>query len=323
MEYFIGIDIGGTKIAGGIVSEDGGVVERRIVPTPVDEGGPRILADAIGVAEALIKVASAKNYKIKAIGIGAGGQIDSDQGLVFSASDVLPGWKGLRIVEAFESALKLPARVENDVNALALGECRFGSAKAISATGTIIFLALGTGVGGALVNAGRVHHGAHWSGGEFGHILLNTADDARYDSGGSQGTLEAYCSGPGLVATYKDLLQAATQCIQDIDTLEIHGQDVVGAADRELAENVRNGPGGRAIMFTGRSLGFGLVTLANALDPGLIIIGGGLAELGDRLLAPARAVLQERAMPGPATCPVVVASLGADASIIGAACVGM
>ncbi|MBU6450392.1 MAG: ROK family protein [Cyanobacteria bacterium REEB67] len=323
MEYFIGIDIGGTKIAGGIVRADGVVLHRQLVPTPVEEGGPKILADAIAVAEALVNVAAAENYKIKAIGIGAGGQIDSEQGLVFSASDVLPGWRGLRITEAFEHALKLPARVENDVNALALGECRFGSAEAISAKGTVVFLALGTGVGGALVNAGRVHHGAHWSGGEFGHILLNTSDDARYDRGGSQGTLEAYCSGPGLVATYRDLLQASTQCIQNIDTLEIHGHDVVATADRELAENVRNGPGGRAIMFTGRSLGFGLVTLANALDPDMIIIGGGLAALGDRLLAPARAVLQERAMPGPATCPVVVASLGADASIIGAACVAM
>jgi glucokinase len=139
------------------------------------------------------------NYNIQGVGIGAGGQIDTEQGIVYSATDVIPGWKGIRITEAFGKALGLISAVENDVNVLGLAETRFGAARQFSTKGTVVFLALGTGVGGALLTNGTVHHGAHWTGGEFGHILLSMDPNARRDLGGAPGTLEAYCSGPGLV----------------------------------------------------------------------------------------------------------------------------
>jgi glucokinase len=314
MTNFIGIDIGGTKIAGGVVTADGKVVKRLERPSPVKEGGKRILDEAIELAARLIQASVQAGEKIAAIGIGAGGQIDAEQGLVFSATEVLPGWKGLKLVEAFEAACHVPSKADNDVNVLALGESRFGAARHLTnATRpcTVVFLALGTGVGGALITRGQVHHGAHWSGGEFGHILLSMAEDAPYDTGGAQGTLEAYCSGPGLAETYKKL--------SGISDPGITGHDVVAAANQEKSQAVSGGPGQRAIALTGRYLGFGLTTLANALDPDLIIIGGGVSELGEALLAPAREILKTRALPGPSTCPVVVAALGSDAAVIGAA----
>jgi glucokinase len=323
MTVFVGIDIGGTKIAGGIVTSAGFVLKRQERPTPVKEGGKRVLAEAIALAGRLIQEAEQDGEQVAAIGIGAGGQIDADRGLVYSATEVLPGWKGIKVSEAFEAAWQLPTRVDNDVNVLALGEWRFGAARHLSNLNTspsnnlsanpstTVFLALGTGVGGALISGGRVHHGAHWSGGEFGHILLSMASDARFDTGGAQGTLEAYCSGPGLVKTYKELSGSGDPGIS--------GHDVVAAARQEKTQSLSDGPGQRAIALTGQYLGFGLTTLANALDPDLIIIGGGLAELGEALLAPARSVLRARALPGPSTCPVVVAELGADAAVVGAA----
>ncbi len=300
--HYIGIDIGGTKIAGGIVTSNGEVIARKERPTPIKEGGHRILQEAIEVTKSLVHGFS---HKIQAIGVGAGGQIDTTHGVVYSATDVIPGWKGIRITEAFTTALGLPSAVDNDVNVLALAENRFGAARSFP-NGTVVFLALGTGVGGALLSNGAVHHGAHWSGGEFGHILLTMDPNARRDTGGAKGTLEAYCSGPGLVQTWRELTgnndSAAT------------GHDVVRDAEMNP-----NGSGSQAIIKTGECLGFGLVTLANALDPDLIVIGGGLSELGDALLQPARQVLKEHALPGPATCPVVVAQLGVDAAIVGAA----
>src|SRR5262249_48687956 len=149
-------------------------------------------------------------------------------------------------------------------------------------------------------------HGANWSGGEFGHILLTMDPNARRDLGGAVGTLEAYCSGPGLVQTWQELTGNKDQSIT--------GEDVV--AD---AQGNPGGPGRIGITKTGEYLGYGLVTLANALDPNLIIIGGGLASLGDALLDPAREVLKKRALPGPSKCPVVPAKLGANAAIVGAA----
>ena len=270
------------------------------------------MAQALDLCGELLRASTEKKKTIKGIGVGAGGQIDSENGLVYSATDVLPGWMGTKISEAFESTYKLPTKVDNDVNALALGECRFGAAADLSKKkSTIVFLALGTGVGGALVSRGVIHHGAHFSGGEFGHILLSMAADARTDTGGAKGTLEAYCSGPGMVETYREL---ATRKGEDLT-----GHDVVRIAEQEKRLGIEDGPAGKAIAATGEYLGFGLTSLANALDPDLIIIGGGLAVLGDKLLDPARVVLKDRALPGPATCPVVVATLGADASVIGAA----
>lgn len=302
MLHYVGIDIGGTKIAGGVVTDAGKIVAREERPTPIKEGGKRILQVAIEVAKSL---ADGFARKIEAIGIGAGGQIDTTNGVVFSATDVIPGWKGMRITDAFTAALGIPSAVDNDVNVLALAENRFGAARSV-ADGTVVFLALGTGVGGALLSNGAVHHGAHWSGGEFGHILLSMDANARRDTGGARGTLEAYCSGPGLVQTWRELTGNSDASVT--------GHDVV--RDAEINPT---GPGASAITKTGECLGFGLVTLANALDPDLFVIGGGLSDIGDRLLEPARQVLKEHALPGPATCPVVVAQLGVDAAIVGAA----
>jgi glucokinase len=302
MHYVVGIDIGGTKIAGGIVTSDGKVIAREETPTPIKDGGPRILQAAIEVAKSLVNSSS---HKIEAIGVGAGGQIDTTKGLVYSATDVIPGWKGIRITEAVTAALDIPSAVDNDVNVLALAENRFGAARQFP-NGTVVFLALGTGVGGALLSNGVVHHGAHWSGGEFGHILLTMDPNARRDTGGAIGTLEAYCSGPGLVQTWRELTGNNDSTVT--------GHDVVKDAEKNP-----NGPGSQAINKTGQCLGFGLVTLANALDPDLIVIGGGLSEVGDALLEPARKILKQHALPGPATCPVVLAQLGIDAAIVGAA----
>lgn len=298
----IGIDIGGTKIAGGIVTATGSVIARDEGPTPVASGGKKILEDAISLAKTLMSKAESS---VTAIGVGAGGQIDAVQGSVYSATDVIPGWKGMQIARSFTEALGLPAAVDNDVNVLALAETRFGAAREC-ANGTVVFLALGTGVGGALLTRGGIHHGSHWSGGEFGHILLTMDPDARRDLGGARGTLEAYCSGPGLVATWRELTG-------NVDP-NLTGHDVV----RDFRENP-NGMGAKAIEMTGTYLGFGLASLANALDPDLIIVGGGLAELGDLLLAPARQVMKEYGLPGPASCRIVTAELGLNAAIIGAA----
>lgn len=306
---YIGIDIGGTKIAGGIVTITGEILSRFERPTPIKDGGETILRTAISVAQSLLEDKSAVGEKIVGVGIGAGGQIDTAQGLVYSATDVIPGWKGIRITEAFNTALRLPAAVDNDVNVLALGENRFGAARAFP-NGTVVFLALGTGVGGAILTNGCVHHGAHWSGGELGHILLSMDANARKDTGGARGTLEAYCSGPGLVETYREFSGKSGG--------KITGHDVV-----KDAKALPDGPGARAIAKTGEYLGFGLVTLANALDPDLFVIGGGLSDLGEELLAPARKVLRENALPGPAMSQVVLAGLGNNAAIVGAACLVM
>jgi len=302
MADFLGIDIGGTKIAGAVVSAQGAVTRREDIPTPARDGGPAVLAAALALARRLCA-----NEPIEAAGIGAGGQIDFINGIVLSATALLPGWAGLDVKSAFVQGLGVPACVDNDVNALAMGEARFGAARGLS---TIVFLAIGTGLGGALLIDGTLHHGAHGGSGEFGHLLLSMDADARTDGGGHIGTWEAYVSGPGLARTYQEIIGE-------------HAPLLTGREIARAARDTPDGPAARAIARTGEYLGFGLVSLANALDPDLIVVGGGLAALGDALLAPARAILRARALPHAAQCPVVVASLGDDANVIGAASLAM
>lgn len=302
MTDFLGIDIGGTKIAGAIVSAQGIARRRADIPTPAQDGGPSILAAALALARRLCADAS-----IKAVGIGAGGQIDPVHGIVLSATDLLPGWAGIALKSAFIEALGVPAFADNDVNALAMGEARFGAAQGLS---TVVFLAVGTGLGGALLIDGKLHRGAHGGGGEFGHLLLSMESDARRDAGGHVGTWEAYVSGPGLAQTYREIVGE-------------HAPPLTGHEIERAARDTPDGPAARAIARTGEYFGYGLVSLANSLDPDLIVVGGGLAALGDALLGPARAVLRARALPHAAHCPVVVASLGANANVVGAATLAM
>ncbi len=296
MSLFLGIDIGGTKIAGGLVTDGGRVLRAARVPTPLT-GCASILDAALSLARGLC---AASPETVQSVGIGTGGQVDAVRGVAVSATDLLPGWAGTDVRAALADGLGLPCSVDNDVNALALGEARFGAGRGLA---TVVYLALGTGVGGALLLDGRVHHGAHWSGGEFGHLLLTTDPDA------PRKTLEDRASGPALVRTFREM----TASKADITAESIAAEAALDA----------DGPAARAVRRTGECLGFGLASLANALDPDLIVIGGGLAALGDALLDPARRILKQYALLGPAQCPVVTAALGADAALVGAACLAM
>jgi len=292
MTLYLALDIGGTKIAAGLVTPEGSVLRSARVPTPLT-GGSSILDAALTLARE-----TRTGQMAAAIGIGTGGQVDAARGVVVSATDLLPGWAGTDVAGAFSKAFGLPCFADNDVNALAVGEARLGAGRGKS---SVLFLALGTGIGGAWVQGGQVHHGATWTGGEFGHLYLTASIDA------PRQTLEDWASGPGLARTY----------------WELTGQTATGEEIARAAALDPQGGAARAIMRTGEALGFGLASLANALDPELIVVGGGLASLGDALLSPARAVLARCGLPGPARCPVVPAALGAEASLIGAACLAM
>jgi glucokinase len=299
----LGIDIGGTKIAGGLVdTATGAVFLQDRTPTLAAEGGNAVLTRAIELARKIAADAAARGLLTpEAVGIGAGGQIDARTGVVLSATDLLPGWAGTRLTDAFTEALGIPAAADNDVNALAVGECRFGAGEGFD---NLVYLALGTGVGGAIISNGRLHYSRTGVSGELGHLIL--APDGLPCSCGGRGCLEQYASGPALLRQYRAL---GGEAVQQDD----------GTSLSVMAEQYPNGPAARAIALVGDLLGIGLVSLANIFGPDRIIIGGGLARLGDRLLDPARRVLAARALPAVRQTPVVTAALGPDASIVGAA----
>jgi glucokinase len=299
MSVVLGIDIGGTKIAAGLVGTDGQVIEYQRIDTNAQLGGKHVLNASVDLAQEMIKLSS---EPVLGIGIGAGGQIDSDHGIVVSATDILPGWAGIKISDTFQTKFSLPVKVDNDVNALACGEAKFGTAKGHK---LVVFIALGTGVGGAILLDGKIVHGAHWTAGEIGHMIIDHNANARIAKDGSKGALEAYCSGAGLLQTYFEISGQtySNWSGSDIGNMAVHGDETAL----------------KAVHQTGQYLGIGVVNIANVLDPDMIVIGGGLSELGDFLLNPARQILKERALHGPSNCPVISASLGEYASVIGSA----
>lgn len=304
----LGVDIGGTKIAAGIVDGDtGAVAHAERTPTVASEGGAAVLARAIALAR---RVMETVNVPLDAVGIGAGGQIDYRTGVVLSATDILPGWAGTRLAESFAAAFGVPAFADNDVNAFALGEHRFGAGQGAT---DAVFLALGTGVGGAIFTNGKLHRGKRGTGGELGHLILSAPEN----SGDNYWTIEAATCGDALVSRYRNW---ATGAVSPKTRL---AEPITGHAVGESAKRYPGSDAFHAVRTVGESLGIGLASFANILDTERFVIGGGLSDLGDLLLAPARETFNQYVLPLYRDTEIIAAKLGTNSSIVGAATVAL
>jgi glucokinase len=297
----IGIDIGGTKIAGGIVGPDGQVAHPQTIPTPATERAPGILRAIVGLVHDLLDAARREGVTVSAVGIGTAGQVDHARGIIIFAGENLPGWTGMPLADELGAALGLPVSVENDVNALALGEGRFGAGKDFASA---LYVAVGTGVGGAVVIDGKLWRGATWTAGEICHLLVDIEGKRRCTCG-QYGHLEAYAAGPAMAARYGELA------------------GVVGPPCdlRAVAEKACTGDplAVEAIAEGARILGLAVGGLLNVIDTEAVIIGGGVPDLGTLWWEPFEAALRNNANPGPAKVALRRAELGGQAVLVGAA----
>lgn len=299
-EYALAIDIGGTKVAVGIVNRQGSVIQRQVRPTRADLGAAAVLQVVIEAGQEMLATARRFDLTVVGVGVGSAGQVNTDDGSISYASANLPGWSGLPLANELRSALHLPVAVDNDVNALALGEQHFGAGRGYREA---LYVAVGTGVGGALVRANKLWHGATWSAGEICHLVI-AIDGTRLCSCGATGHLEAYTCGPAIVQRFRDF--SGRRDIHDLHAVA------------ELARS-GDGPAQQAIAEGAKTLGIALGGLANVLDPQVIIIGGGVAEIGPLWWRHCEDGLRANPMPGPARVALLPAQLGGDAVLIGAA----
>ncbi|MGQ5262881.1 ROK family protein [Micromonospora sp. ZYX-F-536] len=285
----VGIDIGGTKTAAALVDRVGQVLERREVPTPARSGPGAVLDAAARLATDLLGAAA------EPVGVGTAGTVDPATGGIRYATDSLPGWAGTPVADALAARLGRPVRVTNDVNAAALGECWAGAGRDRA---HVLLVAVGTGLGGAVVRNGRVEAGARGAAGEVGHLPAPGAERLRCGCG-RYGHLEAIASGSGLAAAYS--IETGTR---------ITGRNV---ADRAAAgDRVAQ----RVVERAGTALGAALAGLAALLDPEAVLVTGGAAGA----LLPAASVAYSAEVPaGWADVPLLPATLGADAVVVGAA----
>lgn len=305
----IGVDIGGTKVLGGLVDTDGRVLAQARRDTPADDVGKTL--DFI--VEVIAELAAGRDVAV--VGIGAAGWIDRARSRVLYAPNL--AWRSEPLQQRIAERISLPIVVENDGNAAAWAEFRYGAAR--DAAESMALVTVGTGIGGGLVTDGRLVRGAHGMAAEMGHARV-VADGL--DCGcGRRGCLEQYASGTALARYARDAARYDPGTAGRL--LDLAGGSVDAITGPMVTKAAREGdPASRAAFAEmGRWLGSGLADLVHLLDPEMIVIGGGVIEAGELLLAPTRAAFVDQLaarglLP---VAPVVPAQMGNAAGVVGAA----
>ncbi len=307
MTLAIGVDIGGTKVAGGVVDENGRVIDRERRDTPGD--------DAANTETVIVDVVNAlrERHDVAAVGIGAAGWVAADNATVLFSPHL--AWRDEPLRADLERRIDLPLVVENDANAAAWAEYRYGVA---AGQPVVVIVTLGTGIGGALIVDGTVFRGAYGIACEYGHMTV--VPDGRLCACGNRGCWEMYASGRALARDARELANdspvSAARMVKLAGSIDaIDGPVVSGAA-------AEGDPAALSICTNmGRWLGKGLANLAAVLDPSMFVIGGGVSAAGELLLGPARQEYRHT-LTGRGFRPVAAiepVALGPDAGLIGAA----
>ena len=310
MTLAIGVDVGGTKVAAGVVDEDGRILAKLKRSTPA--ASPARTEQAI--ADAVTELLAGHQRQVTAIGIGAAGFVDSARSTILFAPNL--AWRDEPLKQRVEERLGREVVVENDANASAWAEARFGAARGYQ---ELMLVALGTGIGAAILIGGELYRGRWGMAGEPGHIRV--VPDGRLCGCGNRGCWEQYCSGNALVAEAREFARRTPEGA--IRLLQLGGGVPEGISGPVITRAATEGDPAavRCFQIVGGWLGQGLADLAAILDPACFVIGGGVSEAGDLLLDPARAAF-ERALTGRGRRPLAeirVAQLGEDAGIVGAA----
>ncbi len=309
--FFLGLDLGGTNIKAGVVDDEGRPLSSISVPTHADRG-PHAGADALAdAARQAVERSGVSWGKIEAIGLGSPGPMDIPEGTLIHPSN-LPNWGEFPLRHEVSERLGRPVTFQNDANAAAYGEFWSGAGKEVE---SLVLFTLGTGIGGGIIDHGRIVQGRHSHGGECGHIIIE-ADGGRLCPCGGRGHLEAYASATSLVARAREALEAGEPSTlsrsQADGTLTSQAINNAAEAGDALAQ--------RLMSETARYLAAGAVSVMHTIDPDLVLFGGGMIAAGRRFLEAIRAEVHTLALPIPgARTRIDYASLGGDAGFIGAA----
>lgn len=309
----IGIDIGGTKVAGGVVDAEGKVSHRARRDTPSRSKSPAVVEGTIvEVVKELMQLAGPES--VAAVGIGAAGFVAADRATVVFAPHL--SWRHEPLRDALQKRVAVPIFVDNDANAAAWAEWKFGAAQGES---HVMMVTLGTGIGGGILIDGQVQRGRFGIAGEFGHMQV--VPGGHRCECGNRGCWEQYASGNALVREAHSLFSANSPIASDLmDSVEGVVDNLTGPL---ITQAARDGdPTARELLAEiGHWLGIGIANLAAAFDPGVFVIGGGVSAAGDLLLDSARETFK-RHLAGRGYRPearIVAAQLGNDAGLIGAA----
>jgi len=305
--YRIGIDLGGTNIAVGIIDKAQRIVSKAGMPTQAHNGADALLDDIALCVRNALEAGALELSDCTGAGIGVPGTCDTRNGIVRNAHNIC--WDGVPVTQALRQRLGLPVYLGNDADCAALGEVVAGAAKGC---GSALLITLGTGVGGGFVTNGTIYNGCDGFGGEFGHMCIQM--DGEPCTCGQRGCWEAYASATALIRQAQTAAAAhPDSALNRADALNGSSIYKAAAAGDAIALDV--------VTRYAEYVGVGLVNLINALFPEIVLIGGGISGAGDALLLPLREYIQAHAFVRDSSrLPILRAAiLGGDAGIIGAA----
>jgi glucokinase len=297
----IGLDIGGTKFAIVEGTPQAQILARTAYPTDTQRGFADTFARLCAAVEQALTTAREAGRQVVALSVSIGGPLDIARGIIYSPPN-LPGWDAIPLKDLLHQRFGLPVYVEHDGNAGALAEWHFGAG---IGTRNLIFLTMGTGLGGGIILNGQIYRGASDLAGEVGHMRIAPDGPLAY---GKRGAWEGYCAGPAFAILAREMFPQRWG--QEVQTPEVVQAALAGDAQAlAVVERVAS------------YLGQGLAILADILNPEMIVIGSMAVRLGETLLAPARRAMQAEALPGTyAACRVVPAALGERIGDIAALC---
>lgn len=308
-ELFVGLDIGGSKLVAGVGGTDGKIDGMASTPTPKRLRPQEVVESLIELANLSLRKAGAIWKEIRGVGISFGGPVDFQRGITVSCHH-LPGWNNVPLVKVIKCQLHLPTIMDNDANAAALGEARFGAGKSGE---DLFFMTVSSGIGGGLILGGKIHRGAHSLAGEIGHTILRP--EGPVCTCGRKGCLEALASGWSIQRNAKEALANSKEksLLRAIAEKDLDARKVAEAAEKGDALALE------VMADAVEALGQGIGMVVNILNLPLVVVGGGVSKAGDVLFVPLRKAVKKYAMPELSeTMRVVPAELEEKAPLLGA-----
>ena len=309
MTYTIGIDVGGTKVLGGVVDAAGKIVVDARRDTP-REGGTALTQTIADVAKDLMA-----QYSVESVGISAAGFVSSDRKTMLATPNIA-GWNGVDLDAQLTALIGLPVVIENDANAAAWGEAAFGAGRGHD---HLLIVTVGTGIGGGIVVNGDLYRGGFGTAAEIGHMRV--VPEGHLCGCGARGCFEQYGSGNALMRHAREAIAASPDIARNL--LSRGDGTIEGLTGKAITDAAREGDAVALAAFntTAQWLGAGIASLSVVLDPECVVIGGGVIDAGEILLKPTREAL-ERSMPFAGKHPypeIIAAQLGNEAGLVGVA----
>jgi glucokinase len=315
-KYIIGIDVGGTKVAGGLVTRKGKLSKAQVVPTYADKGYQKSLGQITYLIGRLVRAAGGAE-NVGGIGICAPGPLNPKTGVVLNPPN-LPGWRDIELTKLVEKEFGLPAKLENDANAAGLAEVLFGAAVGYK---DVFYVTHSTGIGTGVIIDGKIYHGKNGIAGEGGHVSIDYRSP--YHCGcGTYGCIEALAAGPGMARRARVMLEqehSLPSLLRDMT----HGHpELISPQMIQQAASKGDRIAKTILDETGFYMGIWLAGMISVFDPEAIVIGGGVSHIGKPLFDKIRATIPSHTINGfAAQTPVLPAKLRNNVGVYGAASV--